>query len=388
MKKLLVVMLLASTSAAALLMAAPPLRDELRWRFVTTSNTLESYEAYLSSWPDGRHAAEAVRATDELAWEAARSSNTAASYKAYLSRFPTGTFATDVARVVETMAWEAARASNTLASFATYTAAYPNGTYAAEAANMMERLRQDDRPFEAARAIGVVGAYEAFLANFPGHAREAEARQAIADMKEGADVVTLLQAGKVEAEAEGSGIEAVAVRLRRRTSHPILVRIPVGTFFVARDASVQNMVTTAEAEVTLSSADWTTITVDAACANRPRDIPGTGDRFTVTRSPRQAELQRLIPVLRAASVGYDVRQAAVWIVTDDANYGDLGILVRRSAFQLFGGTRAIDETETARAMKILADSGIDLQRKAIWRDRDTIAAGVQDEALRSWLKQL
>lgn len=148
------------------------------------------------------------------------------------------------------------------------------------------------------------------------------------------------------------------------------------------------MVTTAEEQVTLSSAEWIPVTVQAACANRPRDIPGGGDRFKVARSPHQEELQRLMLILRASGADYDVRQAAVWIVSDDADYADLGILVRRSAFQVFGGTRAIDETEAARAMKICVDSGIDITRKAIWQNRATIAAGVEDEVLRKWLEHL
>jgi len=50
-------------------------------------------------------------------------------------------------------------------------------------------------------------------------------------------------------------------------------------------------------------------------------------------------------------------------VLDNADYSDLGILVS-SPFG-FGGSRVIEEIETARAMKIIDDAGIDITRKAI-----------------------
>jgi hypothetical protein len=90
------------------------------------------------------------------------------------------------------------------------------------------------------------------------------------------------------------------------------------------------MVTTVEWRDHLTTDGWTNVSVSAACANRPRDVPGSTDSFTVQRSPQQAELARLMPILDKARVPYAVRQAAVWIVTDNANYDDLGILVSRS----------------------------------------------------------
>ena len=160
-------------------------------------------------------------------------------------------------------------------------------------------------------------------------------------------IQNLIREKKIEIETQGSGIKSVGVRLRKLVPYPITVRVPVGSYFVSSRQSAQNMVTTAESKVRLTGDDWRRVSVSAACANRPRDIPGSGDTFTVQRSPHQAELERLIPVLDKARVPYAVRQAAVWIVTDNADYGDLGILVSRSQFQMFGGTRQIKEYESA-----------------------------------------
>jgi hypothetical protein len=168
----------------------------------------------------------------------------------------------------------------------------------------------------------------------------------------------------------------------------VVVVIPAGTFFVS-GGSAQNMVSTEEEVLLLSDDSWVSADLDAACANRELDVPDTDVTFSIQRAPQQQELEMLMPVLRDAGVPYDVRQAAVWIVTDDADYDDLGTLV--SGFG-FGGSRSIQEIETAQAMMIVDEAGIDITRKAIWQDRYLILPALEDEGLevegfRDWLQQ-
>jgi hypothetical protein len=326
----------------------PAARDEVQWRWAAYEDDIASYESYLKAWPDGLHVAEAQERYDEHGWAGAQSANTISSYRHYVS-------------------------------------AHPQGRYAQEAEAAASALRTDDTPFDSAIRAGTESALRAFLAAYPDHVQETAARQVLTDITEGRDVVDLLDEKKIEVEAQGSGIETVSVRIRRLVPYPFTVRIPVGTFFVSANPSAQNMVTTAESTVRLATDEWSSVSPAAACANRPRDIPGGSDRFTVRRSPQQAELAKLMPVLDRARVDTETRQAAVWIVTDNADYGDLGILVA-SQFG-FGGSRVINEQETARAMKICEDAGIDVTRKAIWRDRQRILSGLKDGDLRTWLEQ-
>ena len=53
----------------------------------------------------------------------------------------------------------------------------------------------------------------------------------------------------------------------------------------------------------------------------------------------------MIDELNSAQVEYPVEQAAIWIVTDDASYDELGMLVKDSRF----GTAVINENDAARA---------------------------------------
>ena len=147
------------------------------------------------------------------------------------------------------------------------------------------------------------------------------------------------------------------------------------------------MVATGEIKRTLWDNSWAEFSLPAACANRSRAIPNSGDTFAVQRSPHQGELARLTVALSRASADEATRQAAVWIETDDANYSDLGTLVTRPANSAFGGNRAIHEIETARAMKICDEAGIDVTGKRIWRDKRKVLEGLDDEDLRKWLEE-
>ncbi|MGH9344267.1 MAG: tetratricopeptide repeat protein [Terriglobia bacterium] len=286
--------------------------------------------------------------------------------------------------------FESARSQNTAAAYHQFAEKYPSDPLAVEARQRWQQLafaaRGDDGVYEAALQQGTPGALKEFLSDYPGHSKAAEAQHALQTMTTGEDVVDLLREKKIEVATEGDGIQSVSVRVRRLVPYTVTVLIPVGTFFDAGNSSEQSMVATEESGLTLSDSDWHEITAAAACANRPKDVPQSGDAFSVERAPAQVDLAKLMPVLDRANVEYAVRQAAVWIVTDNADYDDLGELIASSNGGV-SGERVIDEADAARAMQICEQAGISIREKAIWGDRERIANGVDDEQLKKWLTQ-
>ncbi|MDR2775345.1 MAG: hypothetical protein LBC19_11515 [Tannerella sp.] len=198
----------------------------------------------------------------------------------------------------------------------------------------------------------------------------------------GQDIVELLENNIIEAEITGEDITQINLRVRRLVPGNVDVRIPVGSFFVSENPAAQNMVATAEKKTRLTTNNWTSISVPAACANRPKDIPDSSDKFGIQRSPKQEELARLMPVLEKAGEGTLVKQAAVWIVTDNADFDDLGTLIDS------GHARAIGYETTARAMKACAEAGIDITKKRIWSDKETILSKLSAGELKNWLQGL
>ncbi len=360
--------------------------ESLHWQQVRSENVAGGFQHYLRIYPDGKHASDARNNIESLDWEQAVAINTVPGFERYVETHAEGKHAAEARSNIESLLWQRARDRGTFAALQGYLEKYPAGRFAQKAKSRQTALLKDDAPFLAAQEQYTERAYRAFLSDFPGHRRERDVRAALKDL-EGRDIVDLLNEGKIEIETSGSGIKRVNVRVRRLVLNPVTIRIPVGTFFVSRNASSQNMVTTGETKRTLRTDDWVSLSVDAACANRPRDIPDSEDNFTVRRSPHQAELAKLMSVLDRAGFDYAVRQAAVWIVTDNADYGELGILVSRSFGQLYGGTREINEFEAARAMQICDEAGIDITKKAIWSDCRRIIAGLKDGNLKKWLER-
>jgi hypothetical protein len=365
----------------------PVTRDELRWRLASKRDTPQAYSRYLAAWPGGRHATEAKARSEELDWQEAINANTIRAIQFYVRKYPEGRFLAEAATRVEELEWQQADDANTIRAVQAYLQRRPAGRFQAEAQARIAALRVDERPFAAALREGTESALYTFLNEFPGHAKERAVHQALSEIRDGRDIVDLLSEKKIEVQTQGSGIEAVALSLRRLVSYPLTVRIPVGTYFVSANPASQNMVTTAESKVQLSADGWQKASTSVACANRPKKIPGKGDTFSVTRSPHQAELARLMPVLDRARAGYPTQQAAVWIVTDDADYSDLGSLETTTQVG-FSTTisRTIRETDAAQAMKICWESGIDITRKRIWRDRVDIWRNVQNAELKNWLE--
>jgi len=385
MKKTVVATLGVLVVVALALAIIPIARDEIHWRWASHKDETASFESYVKTWPEGRHAAEAQARYDEHSWADAESANTVQGFERYVQLHGEGKHVADAKDNIESLHWQQATNANTIRSYQTYTSAHPQGKFAQQAETKATALRTDQAPYDTALRTGTEASLRAFLADYPGHTNEAAAQQALRDITEGRDIVDLLHEKKIEIQAQGSGIERVSVRMRRLVRYSLTVRIPVGSFFVSSNPSAQNMVTTAESKVRLTTEEWVSVSPDAACADRRRDIPGSSDTFTVQRSSHQAELAKLMPVLDKARADTETRQAAVWIVTDDADYGDLGTLVA-SQFG-FGGSRVINEQETATAMRICDEAGIDITRKAIWGDRQRVISGLEDGDLKTWLEQ-
>lgn len=194
-------------------------------------------------------------------------------------------------------------------------------------------------------------------------------------------LVDLVEAGQVAVRSAGQSIDEVQLELRSEIEAEVEVVIPAGVFFVSQTAGYQNMVTRHTRQVMLYDQAWVTISLEAACASIHLDVPDDTHSFTILAAPDEDDIAQLMPVLDGAGLPYAVEQAAIWIVSDDADYDDLGTLV--------GGwvtmSRLIHEDETVRALQVLDEAGIDITLYRIWRDRQRLLDGATDPTLRTWL---
>ena len=203
--------------------------DDRTFARAKVADTAAAYEAYLSEYPDGRHAAEARRLLkaihvreDDAAFARAKRADTAAAYAAYLSQYPDGRHAAqarrlrEAARVREAAAEEEEalrltlaereRAERGLASWRTgggsvdgrFDAAFRKALRSWQASRgdaatgyltrgqadalmglglEVEERKRDDAAFARAKAANTVASYTAYLAEYPNGRHVAEAKR-------------------------------------------------------------------------------------------------------------------------------------------------------------------------------------------------------------------
>ena len=159
-----------------------------------------------------------------------------------------------------------------------------------------------------------------------------------------------VEKGYVKFSASGGGIESSYIRIENQTDTELDLFIPAGTFLSANSSSFQSMVLTSPQNIVVSARDTYSSSVPTACMNISRDIPGGDDSFSIAQRPENHLLTKVIKIINEGNYPYKVIQAAVWIVTDGADYNDMGTLIDQYY------NRIIDEEDYQRALSIVKEA--------------------------------
>lgn len=195
------------------------------------------------------------------------------------------------------------------------------------------------------------------------------------------NIVDLFEQGKVTFKITSGAINELGLNVQNTTAQPLQIDIPAGTFFVNADTKSQNMVIRHPASASVQANGQADIQLEAACANLHLTEPIQGNTFTIQRTPKSPELTMVIDKLNSVKVDYPIEQAAIWIVTDDASFDELGMLVEGSRF----GTSIINENDAVRALMLLDEAGLPIRSYAIWGAREQFIGKVSEPDLTAWL---
>ena len=183
--------------------------------------------------------------------------------------------------------------------------------------------------------------------------------------------------GHVEVTASGQGAEAVNLTIQRMRSDPMVITLPVGTYFKASGSS-SDMIARRDGVITLEEDGPQPWALLARTVNRNRPVPVAEDGFDIHQADEQPSLRNVMWQFQGMSlhpmIGSVIEELALWIVSENAGYDDLVAHASRVPIQV--------EQAIALAAAYTDSAGIDITQKQIWADRDKFVPALTDEALK------
>ncbi len=201
------------------------------------------------------------------------------------------------------------------------------------------------------------------------------------------DLLDALSDGLIDAEAVGGGDGAVTVKIRRTGDDPVVVTLPVGTYFQSV-GDTRDMIARRDGWVVLSDAEWRDWSVRAVGRQSDRDAPGHGEQLEVLSPSTAVLLEALMYQVQVGTytvadsptlyvpLTLGIEQAAIWIADGDLRYDTMAVAVADS--------RMSSQYAVAFALVLVDRAGIDVTGRQVWQDRETIFGRLQDRGLNAW----
>lgn len=172
--------------------------DDEKWAQVSGTGSIKRIQGYLDTYPNGRHAAEAmkqiadIRAVEQAAFEIVEFSRRIGDLEAFKRKFPDGELRVQADEQIaklrsgESEHWKSIVVSNSIRVFEAYLERFPDGIHAPEANERIEKLKRSDAErdaWEQARKENTVFSYQNFLSRYPAGEFAAQAEAQIAKLE-------------------------------------------------------------------------------------------------------------------------------------------------------------------------------------------------------------
>jgi len=116
----------------------------------------------------------------------------------------------------------------------------------------------------------------------------------------------------------GSSINEINLDLKNNTESWLIMDLPLGLYFIADKENVQNMVLTESMNIlSVGTGESLSITAQVACMDIYKDIPDGNDMFGIDMLEENDPLLDLLNIFGIYRSGFEVMQAAVWILQDN-----------------------------------------------------------------------
>jgi Ankyrin repeats (3 copies) len=165
----------------------------------------------------------------------------------------------------------------------------------------------------------------------------------------------------------GSGRwDALTLGVTNAGTRAVEFSIPSGTVFDPLTADYQRMISLRDVSVSVAAGETRTIRLPAACVQFNQRVPTRSVGFTLSSLSGTSDLDRFLAETRGVDV--NVRQLAVWLITDDLGLADF------NAFYAGDDSYSSSAASSAalKALGLLSDAGFDLEQFRLFRDEPGI----------------
>jgi len=131
-----------------LIIVIPIISENNAW---TKAQQQNNYTEYIEKYPSGKHIAEAYKLKEESFWHNVVLENTTNSFEQYLSEYPNGVYSDSAKFYIQKLdydAWDVALKANTINSMQEYLHYFPNGLHRSEASDIVKSLTVVNYCFE------------------------------------------------------------------------------------------------------------------------------------------------------------------------------------------------------------------------------------------------
>ncbi len=161
-----------------------------RYEEAKASNSIQTYEDYISKYPKSKYL---QQAKDELAelyeerdWSSARKSNAISGYNRFISDYPYSKYTSEaekrIKKIEEENAWSKSVNINSINSYENFISSYPASHYVLDAKNKIQKLK-DNLAWEEAELESTVESYRKYISAFPNGLKKAIALDKIKEIE-------------------------------------------------------------------------------------------------------------------------------------------------------------------------------------------------------------
>ncbi len=195
------------------------------------------------------------------------------------------------------------------------------------------------------------------------------------------DLLEAIDAGHIEVVSSDLGPETVNLTLRRTRPEPMVITLPVGTYFET-PGRASDLIARRDGVVVLledSPQVWTVLARNVQ-GNLPS--PDPQDAFEIQSADERIDMRNVMWLYQGMNLQPQleqvVQQLSLWIASDNPGYDDLAGRASSAPFPV--------EEVVGLAVAYTDSSGTDVTQKRIWTDRERFVSALTDAGLRRFFE--